>query len=91
MGISTRLARSERAWRARKADCSQCARGCSNRSAALLKLKKVAKALEDADKCITLSPGFSKGHFRKGAILEEQGKHAPASAPAARAVLRVIR
>ncbi len=47
---------------------------CSNRSAALLKLKKVSKALEDADKCIELRPEWEKGYFRKGAVLEEQNQ-----------------
>lgn len=44
----------------------------SNRSAALLKLNKVTKALEDAEACITLTPAWEKGYFRKGAIQESQ-------------------
>mmetsp|Transcript_24998 Transcript_24998/g.54365 ORF Transcript_24998/g.54365 Transcript_24998/m.54365 type:complete len:322 (+) Transcript_24998:211-1176(+) len=44
----------------------------SNRSAALLKLKKVTKAMEDAEECIKLRPEWEKGYFRKGAVLEEQ-------------------
>jgi tetratricopeptide (TPR) repeat protein len=43
----------------------------SNRSAALLKLKKVTKALEDAEECIRISPDWEKGYFRKAAVLEE--------------------
>uniref|UniRef100_A0A7S0RCC8 Uncharacterized protein n=1 Tax=Chlamydomonas leiostraca TaxID=1034604 RepID=A0A7S0RCC8_9CHLO len=43
----------------------------SNRSAALLKLKKVTKALEDAEQCIKLRPEWEKGYFRKGAVLED--------------------
>jgi hypothetical protein len=39
-----------------------------------LKLKKVSKALEDADKCIELRPEWEKGYFRKGAVLEEQNQ-----------------
>ena len=37
----------------------------SNRSQAFLKLSKVTKALEDADKCIALAPTFVKGYHRK--------------------------
>eukprot|EP00798_Chlamydomonas_sp_ICE-L_P030778 gene30778-35817_t len=47
----------------------------SNRSAALLKLKKVGKALEDAEECIKLRPEWEKGYFRKGAILEDQQQY----------------
>lgn len=45
----------------------------SNRSAALLQLKKAAKALEDAEKCIQCRPEWDKGHYRKGLALELQG------------------
>jgi len=41
----------------------------SNRSQAFLKLSKVAKAIEDADKCIALSPTFVKGYHRKATAL----------------------
>merc|ERR1719261_2374113 len=41
----------------------------SNRSNAFLKLSKVNKALEDADKCITLNPQFVKGYHRKASAL----------------------
>ncbi|GIL52402.1 hypothetical protein Vafri_8286 [Volvox africanus] len=50
----------------------------SNRSAALLKLNKVTKAMEDAEKCISLKPDWEKGYFRKGAVLEAQEKMAEA-------------
>ncbi|KAG2484645.1 hypothetical protein HYH03_016598 [Edaphochlamys debaryana] len=50
----------------------------SNRSAALLKLNKVTKALEDAETCITLKPDWEKGFFRKGAVLEATEKFAEA-------------
>ncbi|GFR49295.1 hypothetical protein Agub_g11317 [Astrephomene gubernaculifera] len=46
----------------------------SNRSAALLKLNKVTKALEDAEACISLKPDWEKGYFRKGAVLEALDK-----------------
>ena len=36
-------------------------RVCSNRSAALLRLKKVSKAMEDAEKVIALKPDWEKG------------------------------
>lgn len=42
----------------------------SNRCAALLKLNKVTKALDDANTCIKLSADWEKGYFRKGAALE---------------------
>lgn len=41
----------------------------SNRSQAFLKLSKVSKAVEDADKCIQLAPEFVKGYHRKAAAL----------------------
>merc|ERR1719326_1912119 len=41
----------------------------SNRSQAFLKLSKVTKALEDADKCIALAPEFVKGYHRKASAL----------------------
>lgn len=41
----------------------------SNRSNAFLKLSKVQKALEDADKCIELAPEFVKGYHRKASAL----------------------
>lgn len=47
----------------------------SNRSAALLKLSKVSKALSDADDCVRLKPEWDKGHFRRGAVLEEMQKY----------------
>lgn len=42
----------------------------SNRSAALLQLSKVKRALIDAQTCVDLRPEWEKGHFRKGAALE---------------------
>ena len=41
----------------------------SNRSAAYLKQGNAAKALEDADSCLGLNPGFAKGYSRRGAAL----------------------
>ena len=41
----------------------------SNRSQAFLKLNKISKAIEDADKCIALSPTFVKGYHRKATAL----------------------
>jgi tetratricopeptide (TPR) repeat protein len=46
----------------------------SNRSAALVQLSKLPKALADAEECIRLEPEWDKGYFRKGAVLESQGK-----------------
>eukprot|EP00884_Botryococcus_braunii_P016906 jgi/Botrbrau1/389/Bobra.110_2s0044.1 len=52
----------------------------SNRSACLLKLLKIQKALSDADECIRLEPEWEKGYYRKGAILEERKDYVPALA-----------
>ena len=41
----------------------------SNRSAAYLKQGNANNALEDADACLGLNPGFAKGYSRKGAAL----------------------
>jgi len=46
----------------------------SNRSAALMQLNKLPKALADAEECIRLEPRWDKGYFRKGAVFEAQGK-----------------
>jgi tetratricopeptide (TPR) repeat protein len=46
----------------------------SNRSAALVQLNKLPKALADAEECIRLEPEWDKGYFRKGAALEAQDK-----------------
>lgn len=46
----------------------------SNRSAALLKLNKHAKALADAEECVKLDPTWDKGWMRKGMVLESQGQ-----------------
>lgn len=46
----------------------------SNRSAALLKLNKLAKALADAEECVKLDPAWDKGWVRKGMVLECQGQ-----------------
>lgn len=42
----------------------------SNRCEALLQLKKVTKALQDAEDCIRLKPEWEKGYYRKGSVLE---------------------
>jgi len=46
----------------------------SNRSAAHLKLGHNKAALEDAEKCIEMSPDFAKGYLRKGQALFKQEK-----------------
>ena len=38
----------------------------SNRSACYASLEQYEKALEDADKCVTIKPDWSKGYLRKG-------------------------
>ena len=48
--------------------------GSSNRSAALLKLKKVTKALEDAETVIRIRPDWEKGYFRRASVLEEMNQ-----------------
>jgi len=45
----------------------------SNRSASYAGLKQFDKALEDADKCISLKPNWGKGYGRKGAALHGMG------------------
>lgn len=50
----------------------------SNRSAALLKLAKVTKALADADDCISKKPDWEKGYYRRAAALEAAEKPAEA-------------
>ena len=47
---------------------------CSNRSAALLQLNKVTKAMADAEECIRLKPDWEKGYFRKGNAFETLAK-----------------
>jgi tetratricopeptide (TPR) repeat protein len=51
-------------------DDPECAALYSNRSAALLHVNKLSKALTDADQCIRLEPEWDKGHYRRGAALE---------------------
>lgn len=46
----------------------------SNRSAARLKLNRLADALADAEACTHLQPAFPKGYSRKAAALELQGR-----------------
>lgn len=46
-------------------------RVCSNRCMALLMLKKVTKALADAEKACELRPDWEKAHFRRGRALED--------------------
>ncbi|BFZ64703.1 Hsp90 cochaperone [Saitoella coloradoensis] len=45
----------------------------SNRSACHASLRNYNAALEDANKCVELNPGFAKGFGRKGAALHGQG------------------
>ena len=47
----------------------------SNRSAAYSSLREYEKAIEDAEKCIELSPSFVKGYSRKGSALCYQQKY----------------
>lgn len=46
----------------------------SNRSLALLKLNKLAKALADAEQCTRLDPANVKGWYRQSQVLEAQGQ-----------------
>jgi stress-induced-phosphoprotein 1 len=45
----------------------------SNRSASYASLRDFDKALVDANKCVELNPGWSKGYGRKGAALHGIG------------------
>jgi stress-induced-phosphoprotein 1 len=47
----------------------------SNRSAAHMNMNNAQKALEDANKCISIKPDWVKGYSRKGAALHELGKY----------------
>lgn len=46
----------------------------SNRAQAFLKISKVNRALEDADRCIELAPDFVKGYHRKALALAALGR-----------------
>ncbi|KAL1526690.1 hypothetical protein AB1Y20_015392 [Prymnesium parvum] len=61
----------------------------SNRSQAFLKLSKVGKALEDAEKCIELCPDFVKGYHRKASALFALGDEAK-SAEAVEVILSAL-
>jgi tetratricopeptide (TPR) repeat protein len=41
----------------------------SNRSGSYCNTSQYEKALEDAQKCITINPSFARGHQRKGTAL----------------------
>mmetsp|Transcript_25347 Transcript_25347/g.70913 ORF Transcript_25347/g.70913 Transcript_25347/m.70913 type:complete len:132 (-) Transcript_25347:362-757(-) len=47
----------------------------SNRCEALLQLKKVGKALQDAEEVIKLKPDWEKGFYRKGSVLEAMERY----------------
>lgn len=49
-------------------------RAHSNRCAALLKISKFSKALDDAHTVIRLRPDWDKGYFRKASVLEAMGR-----------------
>ncbi|CAM9466391.1 unnamed protein product, partial [Discosporangium mesarthrocarpum] len=50
----------------------------SNRSAAYLSKGDAEKALQDADKCITLNSTWAKGYVRKGAALHKLRRYTDA-------------
>lgn len=47
----------------------------SNRSAAYYSSNNLVKALEDAEKCISVKPDWDKGYQRKAMALHSQGKY----------------
>lgn len=47
-----------------------CTPTLSNRCAALIKISKYSKALDDADTAIRLRPEWDKGYYRKASVLE---------------------
>eukprot|EP00199_Chlamydomonas_sp_CCMP681_P003249 CAMPEP_0119101514 /NCGR_PEP_ID=MMETSP1180-20130426/553_1 /TAXON_ID=3052 ORGANISM="Chlamydomonas cf sp, Strain CCMP681" /NCGR_SAMPLE_ID=MMETSP1180 /ASSEMBLY_ACC=CAM_ASM_000741 /LENGTH=160 /DNA_ID=CAMNT_0007085649 /DNA_START=25 /DNA_END=507 /DNA_ORIENTATION=- len=61
----------------------------SNRCAALTKLNKINKALEDADRVISLKPDWEKGYWRKGEALEE-AKRVPEALKVYQAGLKLV-
>ncbi|KAI8613828.1 hypothetical protein BC830DRAFT_1082392 [Chytriomyces sp. MP71] len=52
----------------------------SNASLCLLKLGKLGDALKMAERCTGLNPDWSKGWYRKGCVLNMQGKYTEAAA-----------
>jgi tetratricopeptide (TPR) repeat protein len=46
----------------------------SNRSAALLALKEIRRALDDASACVSMVPDWAKGHLRMGAAYLADGE-----------------
>ena len=52
----------------------------SNRCIALYNLKKIGKALADAEKACELRPDWEKAHYRRGLCFEEQEKYEDALA-----------
>lgn len=50
----------------------------SNRSFAFLRLSLPARAVSDADRAISLSPGWAKAHFRRAEGLSQAGLHTDA-------------
>lgn len=57
----------------------------SNRAQAFLKINKIARALEDADRCIELAPDFVKGYHRKAVALQALDRKKEAAGVAMRA------
>jgi len=52
----------------------------ANRAAALAKLNKFSKSIQDAEKCVALKPEWAKGHYRLGVALLGFNKGAEAVA-----------
>jgi stress-induced-phosphoprotein 1 len=46
----------------------------SNKSASYYNLNQFEKALEEADRCISIKPDWDKGYQRKAMALHSQGK-----------------
>ena len=55
----------------------------SNRSLAFFKLGMFKEALDDANKCINIAPGFGRGYLRKTTALNSLGVHGDALVAAA--------
>lgn len=67
-----------RAFAADRGVCAGRSRYYSNRSAAHCSKKAFTEALNDAQKCVQMEPGFARGYGRKGAALYGLGRYADA-------------
>ncbi|KAL1495889.1 hypothetical protein AB1Y20_014533 [Prymnesium parvum] len=70
----------------RESNCAERHLVLCNRSAALLKLRRLAEALADADEAACLCPTFVKAHYRRAQALSAMEEHDLAAVACARAL-----